>query len=623
VEEVFNGVIEADTTAALDASIPELAVSGSFRAYLNVTPSPVAQTLSGVSDLLGMPYGCGEQNMIFLAPDIEILKYLREIGELTPEVRAEAEYFVTVGYQRQLTFQTEDGGFAAFGGADGSLWLTAFVLSTFSGAREVRDIDEGVLSRAADMLISRQNADGSFRTDDFLIHKEMDGGLENLFAMSAYVTNALADYAYLPPGTGSTSVAAALVKAAGYLAGAWSGVRDDAYSLSIAAVALGKVPGSEAAAAAVLDRLVELAKTDGVGLHWEPYPVETTGYAAMALLAANGGIGRPEAGGAIEWLSTQRNALGGYGDSTQDTVVAIRALFQAARKVRRDVDVDLSVVSGGTTVFTQHVDASNFDISHSFELPLSGALELRSSGSGSVGYQVVKRYNVPGEILPPPRDMRLDVAYDASHIEVDDKVDVSVTLEYTGGKNATGMVIADIGIPTGFEAVRGTLDLLVTSKAVSRVEVAGRKVIFYIDSLVRGEPLAFTFQILALYPVRAEGPLSRAYEYYDGKVSSYHVQEPVTILDPVSEGATFRRGDSNGDGSVDLSDAVTTLNHLFLGIPAGQRSICEDAADTNDDGFLNITDPIALLQHLFLGGAAPAAPYPDEGQDTTADELRC
>ncbi len=625
VEEVSNGVIEADRTAALDISAPEGAVPGSFRALLNITASPVAQTLSGVSDLLGMPYGCGEQNMIFTAPDIEILKYLREIGELSPEVRAEAEYFVTIGYQRELTFQTDDGGFAAFGGAEGSLWLTAFVLSTFAGAREVRDIDEGVLSQAAGMLISRQNPDGSFRTDDFLIHKEMDGGLSNIFAMAAYVTNALADYSYLPPGAGGNAdVAAALARAAAYLAGARTTVNDDAYSLSIAAVALGKIPGFETAASAVLDRLVQLAKTDGVGFHWEPYPVETTGYAAMALLAANGGAGRPEAAGAIEWLSTQRNALGGYGESTQDTVVAIRALFMAARKVRRDVEVDLTVVSGAQTLFALHVDASNFDISHSFELPLSeGPLELRSSGRGSVGYQVVRRYNVPGEILPPPRDMLLDVAYDSSHIEVDDKVDVRVTLEYTGGKQATGMVIADIGIPTGFEAVRETLDALVASKTASRIELAGRKVIFYIDSLQPGTPLAFSFQIRALYPVRAEGPISRAYEYYDAKVSGFHRQDPVTIVGPPPGKRTFRRGDSNADGQVNLTDAVNTLNYLFLGVFAGPRPFCEDAADTNDDGELNITDPIALLQYLFVAGSGPAAPYPEAGEDGTEDGLRC
>lgn len=636
VEIVSNSVIDAGASAAIDLSIPPEAVSGSARAYLNITPSPVSQTLSGVSDLLGMPYGCGEQNMIFTAPDIEILKYLRELGELSVEIRATAEYYVNVGYQRELTFGTDDGGFAAFGGAQGSLWLTAFVLSTFSGAREVRDIDESVLSRAASLLVSRQKADGSFQTDNFLIHQEMDGGLGNIYAMAAYVTNALADYILAAPeGTVPAEVTAAVGKGAGYLAESRTtlpGIKDDAYSLSIAAVALQKAPGFSAAAEATLDRLVQLGKTDGVGIHWEPYPVESTGYSAMALLLSNGGVGRPEAAGAVDWLSTQRNSLGGYGESTQDTVVAIRALFLAARKVHRNLDATLTVQSGETTLFTLHVDSSNYDLFHQFELPLNaeeppinspGSLDLKSAGKGSVGFQVVKRFNVPGDLLPPPRDMLIDVFYDASHIEVDDKLDVRVTLKYTGYKEKTGMVIADIGVPTGFDAVRASLDALVSAKTASRVEVAGRKVIFYIDALLKDKPLSFTFQIWALYPVSADGPISRVYEYYDQKVEAYHHQQPLTVLEGPPKPRTFRRGDSNSDGAVNLSDAVTTLNDLFLGVWTSPQPLCEDAADSNDDGLLNITDPIYILNFLFLGSAAPPAPYPDPGEDPTADKLKC
>ena len=138
------------------------------------------------------------------------------------------------------------------------------------------------------------------------------------------------------------------------------------------------------------------------------------------------------------------------------------------RKVRRDLDVDLELGAGGDILWTLHIDQSNFDVLHSVNLPLAStpedeapALELRSSGSGNVGFQVVKRYNLPGESLPPARDMVIEVEYDSEGIEVDDILDVRVRLLYTGFKEATGMVIADIGIPTGFAAVRASLDALV------------------------------------------------------------------------------------------------------------------------------------------------------------------
>jgi hypothetical protein len=216
--------------------------------------------------------------------------------------------------------------------------------------------------------------------------------------------------------------------------------------------------------------------------------------------------------------------------------------------------------------------------------------------------------------------MLLDVTYDSSHIEVDDIVDVRVSLRYTGEKPKTGMVIADIGIPTGFAAVQASLDSLVESKTVSRVEVAGRKVIFYHDGIESGQPLDFVFQVIALYPVRAEGPVSHAYEYYDPDVEAFDDQASMVITEKGGASRSFVRGDSNRDEELNLTDAIFTLGYLFLG-EVGPP--CPDAADADDNGTLNITDPIFVLQYLFLGGQAPAAPFPGTGLDVTEDSLGC
>jgi hypothetical protein len=61
---------------------------------------------------------------------------------------------------------------------------------------------------------------------------------------------------------------------------------------------------------------------------------------------------------------------------------------------------------------------------------------------------------------------------------------------------------------------------------------------------------------------------------------------------------SFVRGDANCDGRLNLTDAVTALDGLFLG---GGKLCCGTAADANNDGLLNITDPIAILANLFLG----------------------
>jgi hypothetical protein len=71
---------------------------------------------------------------------------------------------------------------------------------------------------------------------------------------------------------------------------------------------------------------------------------------------------------------------------------------------------------------------------------------------------------------------------------------------------------------------------------------------------------------------------------------------------------------------IDVSDPVKILNMLFNG---SVDIVCLDAADANDSGELDVSDPVYLLSYLFLGGSAPRPPYPDEGLDTTADDLGC
>jgi hypothetical protein len=85
--------------------------------------------------------------------------------------------------------------------------------------------------------------------------------------------------------------------------------------------------------------------------------------------------------------------------------------------------------------------------------------------------------------------------------------------------------------------------------------------------------------------------------------------------------SAFLRGDSTRDGVLDVSDAVRTLNWLFLGsVPLH----CHDAADTDDDGTISLVDAIVLLDYLYRGGLAPRPPFPDAGLDpTTEDPLGC
>lgn len=84
---------------------------------------------------------------------------------------------------------------------------------------------------------------------------------------------------------------------------------------------------------------------------------------------------------------------------------------------------------------------------------------------------------------------------------------------------------------------------------------------------------------------------------------------------------TFRRGDTDADGDLELIDGIYGLSALFL--PGSPPFPCEDSADLNDDGALELLDMILLLQYLFAAGAPPAYPFPYCGLDPTPDSVSC
>jgi hypothetical protein len=63
-------------------------------------------------------------------------------------------------------------------------------------------------------------------------------------------------------------------------------------------------------------------------------------------------------------------------------------------------------------------------------------------------------------------------------------------------------------------------------------------------------------------------------------------------------------GDADGNGSLEISDAVAVLNYLFLG---GFRTRLR-LADWDRNRRIEMVDALKLLNHLFAGGLGPAGP---------------
>jgi CD109 antigen len=533
-ETVENLVIPAGSSRVLQLALPQLGVvPDSARTYVAVTGSLLAQTIQGLDQLLQMPFGCGEQNMILFAPDTFILKYLKSTQQLKPEIQAKAEGLLITGYQRELTYRHNDGSFSAFGEQDdsGSLWLTAFVLKTFSQAKDLTFVDPEVLDQAAAWITALQKSDGSFEQVGFVHHEDMMGGVKGKDTLTAYVAIALLE-------AGRKEAAD---KAIGYLEGRVAAI-DDPYALALTtyALELGKSP----AAPQAMTKLMNAAIADENGLHWssstvqpqpygrgdqqgvppavgplpvEPGPggvvpsldIEATGYATLALIQSGD---RVDASRSAKWLVGQRNSQGGFG-STQDTVVALQALTEYASMSATDTDMTVTIHAGDMTREVK-ISPDNFDVTQMVEVPAGTTVELSAKGKGEAVVQGVLRYNLPqAEKTASVFDIKVD--YNTAQVAVNDLIDIKASVTFKPPEPIkAGMVVVDISVPTGFAAVDESLAKLLERPNIKRYDVAGRKVIVYIEDMDPGDTVNLEFQARALYPVKAKSTVSSAYSYY-------------------------------------------------------------------------------------------------------------
>lgn len=50
-----------------------------------------------MDSILQLPHGCGEQNMVRIAPNVYILHYLTKTNQMTPELEQKKEKFIQEG----------------------------------------------------------------------------------------------------------------------------------------------------------------------------------------------------------------------------------------------------------------------------------------------------------------------------------------------------------------------------------------------------------------------------------------------------------------------------------------------------------------------------------------------
>ncbi len=539
----FSDRLSGDTEQTV--AIPAEAIPGTANIYVKVYPGILSQVVEGLDALLRMPFGCFEQTSSTTYPNVLVMDYLKSTSQASPEVQMKAEQYINLGYQRLTTFEVAGGGFSLFGGPPPDRMLTAYGLMEFTDMARVHPVDEAIIDRAAQWLLSQQKADGSWENDQGLVHESSWSSLGNeRLPVTAYIVWALTEAGYKDE--------ASTQKGVDYVREFWRDA-EDPYALALVANALVAADPEGGATGAALDQLAQMAIMDGNGAYWQSDiatfmgatgqtgSIETTALAAYAFLRAEQHTDL--ANQALTYLIQQKDSYGTW-YSTQATVLTLKALLLSVRKGGEGADATVTVSLNGEETDPIRITGENSDVVQvvSFtDRPVLGDNKVRIgvSGKGNLMYQISSRYYLPWDrvTVPAPEASLMDIAvrYDRTQLSVNDTINVSVHVELKEG--AARQAIVDLGIPPGFEVMSEDLADLVARHSdlpsdyagakFSRFDLTGRQIIIYLEGLQAGQPLDFGYRIRARYPIRAQTPPSATYDYYNPGVSA--VSAPTAI----------------------------------------------------------------------------------------------
>lgn len=517
--QVVSGTLKAGETTTVAITVPPGAVRGATSLMLKVFPSPLASALDGLEGSLRAPHGCFEQTSSTTYPNVLVWNYLERTGKKNPAVQERARGFVALGYQRLLSFEVAGGGFEWFGRAPANQVLTAYGLMEFKDMARVFPVDEQLIQRTQDWLVSRQQPDGAWNPDQSSLADGLwKSGYSGRLMVSAYVTWSLVESGYQ---------GRALAPALAFLAANLAEVNDP-YTLSILAATLGKA--GHPAAAATGKKLVAAAQREKDLAWYAPADatlyysrgiggtVESTALAAYALMVTKQ---EPQLVRALlGYLAANRDATGAW-HSTQGTVLALRTLLLATAPPTQDHELAVRVngADAGKLTLKSAADAPALCDLAAAVKPGLNVVEV--TGPSDAQFQVVAVYTQPwrekADEGEEPLTLRVD--YGRTRTEVGGIVPVDLRVTYRGA-DASGMVVVSLGLPAGLAALPEDLVALVDSGAVARFELAADAVNLYLDRLTTKVPQQLSLRLKAKSKVDTQGVGSLAYLYYHPAVRS-------------------------------------------------------------------------------------------------------
>uniref|UniRef100_A0A3P8YH62 Complement component c3a, duplicate 5 n=1 Tax=Esox lucius TaxID=8010 RepID=A0A3P8YH62_ESOLU len=540
----------------------------------------IEAALSGspLGDLLRQPGGCGEQNMMGMTMPVIATHYLdntKQWDQVGLERRREAISFIQSGYDRQIGFRKDSGSFAIYPDYDSGTWLTAYVVKVFAMASPFIEVKSEVLCKAVKWLFrERQKTYGVFEEFAGIISSSMMGdvlGNDKDDTLTAFVLIAMQEANPVCDNNeyDTTGLLASMNKAKEFLKYRNPSLTNP-YSVALTSLALANEGELNK------DILFRHSSTDRT--HWPVkgnplLTLEATAYALLALVKANA---LEDAGPIVKWLNSQQ-FKGGYGSSTQATIMVFQAVAEYMTKAGRKQDIDLNVdinISGRKDAIGLSITQSNSFLTRSNKVSLDKSFNVTARGKGQGKLSVITLYYaMPKEENQECKNFELDVKLikldSVSYTRAKETYKLHINVTFKADRVAT-MTILDIGLLTGFIFDFDDLKQLSTGREryIQKFEMDKKlsergSLIIYLEKVSNDRADTVAFRIHKVQDVGLLQPVGvTVYEYYDPGnrcVKFYHPLKQGGTLNQLcnkdvcrcaEENCSFQR--KNGDKSTNV-----------------------------------------------------------------------
>ncbi len=487
-------------------------INGTIEGEVTIYPSAVSDIAESAKRMMRQPNGCFEQTSSTNYPNVLALQYLREQGLNDFKTEKNAKHFLEIGYKRLTSYEVEGGGFDWFGRSPAHEGLTAYGLMQFVEMQKVYPVEQSLIDRTANWLLSRKDGKGGWQYNKKHLHS---------WNGSEAIRNAYIVWALCEAGFGS--------QISSEIEMAYNGAIEsqDPYIMGLMANAL--LENQDIRGVDLVNDLLEMQEKEGNWLgkthsmthsKGKYLSIETTALVMLAIQKANNwdeSASSFNTNKNIDFIVKSKSTYG-FG-TTQSTVLAMKTLLENAKKKKSTVE------NGTALIYVNGEKVSEMVISNEQNQPLvinissylnsdKNEVKVIQKGLGeALSQDVALNYSTTFPINAENCAVELYTKLSAKKIKLGETVRLTATLKnLTTEKQFSPMAI--VGIPSGLSVQLWQLKDLQEKGTFDYYELKDGYIVFYFRGLEANETKTIDLDLKADFSGTFEAPASEGYLYY-------------------------------------------------------------------------------------------------------------